>query len=518
MWAVHSALTAGEVGLITGAQGGDPAVKVTGMGGIGKSLLAQEYALRFAAAYPGGVFWLRAHGHDDHDDIVADTERDGDRDNQLLAFVTELGIKTAGLASDQLRAAVAQRLDRQAERFLWIVDDVPGELDGAALERWYAPGRCGRTLLTTRSRGYASVGTQIDVGVLSPQKGFELLSAHRPPDGPGDEQAARGLVSDLGGHALALDVAGGALYAERGMRSFVAYRKVLADPSANELELAPAASSSSTNPRLTFCGWRHSSPPIRFGRGSSSRSSRASTSSHTTRRADGALDAMHAAEMRSLAERTEDGRAWQVHTLVSRTVRVLEPQSARSAALADAAVGVLSPLLRKAIARRARADSATLAHARHLAGALGDEHDVGLLHEVAVQDRMRGEHDLAHDAEERALTQFRRTVGGEDPHTLASMHNLAGTLRARGDYAGAQDLYEQVLAGLRQVRGNVHPDTLAAMHNLAGALRDQGEHERAQGLYTEVVAASQSLGKRRPCSRPRALQASTGRPPAGARR
>jgi hypothetical protein len=78
--------------LITGAHGGDPAVKVTGMGGISKSLLAQEYALRFAAAYPGGVFWLRAHGHDDHDDIVADTERDGDRDNQLLAFATELGI------------------------------------------------------------------------------------------------------------------------------------------------------------------------------------------------------------------------------------------------------------------------------------------------------------------------------------------------------------------------------------------------------------------------------------------
>jgi TIR domain len=49
MWQIHSALTAGSVGLIAGAHTGDPAVKVTGMGGIGKSLLAQEYALRFAA-------------------------------------------------------------------------------------------------------------------------------------------------------------------------------------------------------------------------------------------------------------------------------------------------------------------------------------------------------------------------------------------------------------------------------------------------------------------------------------
>jgi hypothetical protein len=30
------------------------------MGGVGKTLLAEEYALRFAAAYPSGIFWLSA--------------------------------------------------------------------------------------------------------------------------------------------------------------------------------------------------------------------------------------------------------------------------------------------------------------------------------------------------------------------------------------------------------------------------------------------------------------------------
>jgi hypothetical protein len=30
------------------------------MWGVGNSLLVEQYALRFAAAYPGGVFWLRA--------------------------------------------------------------------------------------------------------------------------------------------------------------------------------------------------------------------------------------------------------------------------------------------------------------------------------------------------------------------------------------------------------------------------------------------------------------------------
>ena len=38
--------------------------QLSGMGGVGKSLLAEEYALRFGAAYPGGIFWLRALGND----------------------------------------------------------------------------------------------------------------------------------------------------------------------------------------------------------------------------------------------------------------------------------------------------------------------------------------------------------------------------------------------------------------------------------------------------------------------
>ena len=86
MWSVHSALAAGDVGLITGARG-DPALQVVGMGGIGKSLLAQEYALRFGGAYPGGVFWLRAHGHDDRSETFSvetdRAERDADRDDHV---------------------------------------------------------------------------------------------------------------------------------------------------------------------------------------------------------------------------------------------------------------------------------------------------------------------------------------------------------------------------------------------------------------------------------------------------
>jgi hypothetical protein len=205
MWQVHSALTAGSVGLIAGAHSGDPAVKVTGMGGVGKSLLAQEYALRFAAAYPGGVFWLRAHGHDDRGDTLTPAARDVERDTQLLAFARDLQLATDGVLPEQLPGLLAGELDRRGDAFLWV-DDVPPGLGSGGLGAWCAPGRLGRTLVTTRSHEYRSEGEQIDLGVLSAAEGRDLLGKHGTPDGADAEAAARGLVEDLGGHALALVV------------------------------------------------------------------------------------------------------------------------------------------------------------------------------------------------------------------------------------------------------------------------------------------------------------------------
>lgn len=148
---MDSALRAADVGLITGARG-DPALKVSGMGGIGKSLLAQEYALRFGAAYPGGVFWLRAHGYDDRGTTLDAVGRDADRAAQLRAFADAHGVPTADRTAEEVAAALGRELDARGLAVLWIVDDLPDGLDGDGLEAWCAPAACGRTFMTTRSR------------------------------------------------------------------------------------------------------------------------------------------------------------------------------------------------------------------------------------------------------------------------------------------------------------------------------------------------------------------------------
>jgi len=55
MWRVHSALHVADAAM-TQSGVGPGAALVRGLGGVGKSLLAREYALRFDGAYPGGVF------------------------------------------------------------------------------------------------------------------------------------------------------------------------------------------------------------------------------------------------------------------------------------------------------------------------------------------------------------------------------------------------------------------------------------------------------------------------------
>ncbi|MBU4264133.1 MAG: toll/interleukin-1 receptor domain-containing protein [Proteobacteria bacterium] len=64
LWDLHGRLHQGEHAIISGRVSRPGLAQVAGMGGQGKSLLAEEYALRFGAAYPGGIFWLRALGQD----------------------------------------------------------------------------------------------------------------------------------------------------------------------------------------------------------------------------------------------------------------------------------------------------------------------------------------------------------------------------------------------------------------------------------------------------------------------
>ncbi|WP_043675067.1 toll/interleukin-1 receptor domain-containing protein [Streptomyces xylophagus] len=166
LWQVHSALHAHSAHLVTGSAA-PRAVQIRGMAGIGKSALAQEYALRFEAAYPGGVFWVSGQAYDDSVRALSDSG------------ATPFGTR---------------------KPFLWIVDSVPADrLTARDIAAMAAPHPLGHTVFTLRSRAYDGIGTPVDLGPLDAPHARVLVG--------GDEALAEAVE----GHPLALGLLGRAI-------------------------------------------------------------------------------------------------------------------------------------------------------------------------------------------------------------------------------------------------------------------------------------------------------------------
>jgi hypothetical protein len=130
------------------------------------------------------------------------------------------------------------RLRAAAVPYLWLVDDLPVGPSEDDHRAWFAPNGYGKTLITTRSREHNSTGGVVDLGVLEPSESYELLTVHRKPAGEQEEAAARALVSELGHHALAVDVAGGALAALPSRENFAGFLDKVREPSKDALATA----------------------------------------------------------------------------------------------------------------------------------------------------------------------------------------------------------------------------------------------------------------------------------------
>jgi hypothetical protein len=178
LWRIHSTLHAIESAIVTGTAT-SALVFLSGLGGMGKSLLAEEYALRFGAAFPGGIFWLRAHGN--NPTHAVNVEHQTGRLAQFIAMALAFGIETRGIKPDEVEGHLRARLVLQGKPFLWIVDDLASGLDAEDVRAWLAPHPLGKTLITTQSREYAAVGTLLPLDVLRGHESVALLCSRRQP-------------------------------------------------------------------------------------------------------------------------------------------------------------------------------------------------------------------------------------------------------------------------------------------------------------------------------------------------
>jgi tetratricopeptide (TPR) repeat protein len=548
MWALHSALQASGVGLITGAV--TAVAQLRGLGGVGKSLLAEEYALRFGAAYPGGVFWLRAFG--DGDGSLEPGQRDAERQRQLGAFAARLDLPVADLDPDEVQNALAQWFATGGRPCLWVVDDLPSGLRAEDVSRWLAPHAAAKTLITTRSREYDALGEHTDLAVLPEMEALELLTSRRVPQDEDERAAAQVIAAELGYHPLALDVAAAAAPIE----TYPRFLDALREPSEDRLERLTAtlrdALPNGHERSIARTLWRSIERLGEEGRDFLRLASVLAAAPLDAELVAGvfatadALDDQGAAERRlvaldqvdslSLAEAV-GARSWRVHALVSRTVTFTDAARERRDALRKTAIETLTGEL-TAVASTSGSPrlESLVPHARELTERAGDPGELELLGWVARYDyergryssavalwgrqydvyqralghehidtlhalgnlaaalRAQGDLDNARVLQERELELSRRVLGREHPHTLTSLANLGETHWAQGDLDGARTLQERALELRQRVLGEVHPETANSLQNLAVTLHAQGDligaaalHQRAFDIFRRVL-------------------------------
>ncbi|WP_442949073.1 tetratricopeptide repeat protein [Nostoc sp.] len=105
----------------------------------------------------------------------------------------------------------------------------------------------------------------------------------------------------------------------------------------------------------------------------------------------------------------------------------------------------------------------------------------------------QGLYKLAEPWTEECVNVCQSLFAGEHPDVASSLNNLALLYHSQGRYNDAEPLYIETLAMRKRLFAGEHPDVASSLNNLAGLYHSQGRYSDAKPLYIEALAMTKRL-------------------------
>jgi tetratricopeptide (TPR) repeat protein len=508
---------------------------VQGLGGIGKTTLAIEYAHRFRDLYDG-VWWCSAE------------TRAGLLTN-LSALGAELGSapKESHNIEEAAHAAL-RRLAEQRQNWLLVYDNVTTPNMIADL----LPSTGVRVLITSRFSDWAGWADEVSLDVMTGDEAIEFLQKRT---GRVDEAGARRLAEAVGYLPLALDHA--ASYCRHTQTGFSDYAtkaiSVLAmvphgasypRSVGATFDLAIAAAAEQCEPAADLMDYLAQGAPERIplvlldGAADDERrraNALITLSEVSLLRSDPLPNGTPAVTVHRLVhaiarERAErNGTAKSARERYITRMSTIYPKGAHLNLASWQLCSQLTPHLPALywVEPGARVDNAQSAELLERAGlyflgreaypgaeilfravlayretALGTNHSdtATAINNLAYLLQLRGDRAVARSLFERALIIRENTLGREHPDTALILDNLVHlALYSEADVAGAEPLAERALAIKEKALGPEDLGIAMSLHNLASVRKARGDLLGARLLYERTLSIQEkALGSTHP--------------------